>query len=133
MARRTGHCLGCGQHCCTRVGVPISGRLIDAGKRGEPVYALPIADPDYQHWLALHGIDGSRLFFVPPDASYQLLGGRYPVALFPARCRHLTEDGGCGIYGQPDRPQICDSWPAYPWELEALTPAGQAACGYSFT
>lgn len=113
--------------------MPVTRAQVGDAELGKPVFVAPIPDPDYQQWLAAHGIDGSRVMLLPNDASYQTLGGRYPVAIFAARCRHLTEDGACGIYGQPDRPQLCDAWPAYPWELDALTPAGRAACGYSFS
>lgn len=28
----------------------------------------------------------------------------------PVKCRYLTKDNKCGIYGKPERPQFCKAW-----------------------
>ncbi len=48
---------------------------------------------------------------------------------FDQTCRHLAEDGRCGIYNEPYRPSICAEFPAHPSDLVGL-PEGY--CGYSF-
>lgn len=83
-------------------------------------------DADYNRWLALHGYEPK--FELPPDAHIVALGGRL-VALWRKSCQELQADGRCGIYN--DRPQVCQDWPAAPWELAALEEA-EALCGYSF-
>ena len=45
----------------------------------------------------------------------------------PIRCSVLTEEGRCGVYGTPDRPQVCGDWPTSPRDL-LETPW----CGYRF-
>ncbi len=31
------------------------------------------------------------------------------------RCKYLTEDNLCGIFGQPERPQVCSDFKACDW------------------
>jgi hypothetical protein len=101
---------------------------------------------DYQRWLSYHGIDSYwegpqfpptadsvLVVSAPKDGlTYQVFGGRHKTALLPQRCKYLTDEGACGIFGQPNRPQICADWPSQPWELLTLDQAGQLACGYQF-
>ena len=112
--------------------------------------------PDYQNWLQLHSIDSywegpswpptrdsvlvvsapkDGLLLTPDNQVVPQVFGdsrRHAIVLLEQSCKHLQPDGSCGIFGQPQRPQICAEWPSQPWELQTLTPAGQAACGYSF-
>lgn len=135
--RRSGSCHGCGQHCCTTVVVPFTRAMGEQFLAHKPVWVEPSGDPDYDHWLELHGIDGGSLWLVPQFAHYRVIGpdkdSRVPIAVIPLRCHALSDDGSCSLYGNDDRPQMCADWPWEPHHLLTLSPAGQAACGYSFT
>lgn len=134
-ATRVGECLGCGQHCCTSVVVELTRAMADQFLAHQPVVVPPREETDYDRWLALHAIDGTRPWVLPPATRFRVIWsarGRLPIATLPARCTALADDGSCSLYGTPERPDLCVAWPTDPRQLEMLAPAGQAACGYSF-
>lgn len=63
------------------------------------VHPQYLTNEDARRWVEYHGI---KLRRQPSGAVF---------AYISARCRHLTEDGLCGVYGTPDRPQVCANWP----------------------
>lgn len=78
-------------------------------------------EPDKRHWLELHGI---KLW----------QQGDYTWARIEARCRHLTDDNRCGIYGQPERPQVCAEFPFAQGDIDIVDEwAGEKVCSYSFS
>ena len=135
--QRHGTCHGCGQHCCTSVSLPLTHQQAEDFLAHQPVWVEPEADPDYQKWLALHGIAGDRVWMLPHSTRFYVIGrkpeGRVPIATIPLRCHALSDDGSCALYDSPDRPQMCAEWPWEPLHLETMTLAGRHACGYSFT
>ena len=77
--------------------------------------------PDIKNWVELHGI---RL--VKRD------GGVW--AYIQATCRELQEDNSCGLYGKPERPNVCAEWPFNQAEINDLDAfVGEKTCSYSFT
>lgn len=56
-----------------------------------------------------------------------VMGTNRYLVKFPQRCQHLTEEGLCGIYGKPERPQFCSDWPQEPSQL-----VNDPYCGFSF-
>ena len=98
---RQGTCTeGCGA-CCTflRLQVP-------------PEYGT---NPDVRKWVELHDV---RL--------QELDGGLFAFIKQP--CSALTEEGLCGLYGTPERPDLCNSYPMTPAALTGI----QDVCSYSF-
>lgn len=69
-----------------------------------------------------------RQFYETRGVSFQQADGA-TFALINLSCPHLQQDGMCGIYGQPERPQICDEWPYQPWDLLPVADV----CTYSFS
>jgi hypothetical protein len=134
--KRVGHCLGCGQHCCAHVVVPLTPAMADAVLAHQPVWLEPSGNPDYEAWLGLHGLPVNQVQLLPTDTSYSVISDgttRVPVAWIHRACRALQADGSCALYDQPDRPQMCGDWPYEPLNLLTMSRAGQRACGYHFT
>lgn len=166
MSIRIGSCLGCGQHCCSLIGLPwtpytqvMGSQLISRLPLKNIPYERVIAQnwSDYRKWLSYHNIDSywegdtlsdgsptsttTLVVSAPKDGVLldpagrvvpQVFGGKQALILLSLRCKFLQDDGSCGVYGTPERPDICAEWPSQPWELQTLDEAGQAACGYSF-
>lgn len=55
-------------------------------------FAVP---PDLSGYMALHG--------------YSVINGKVRVWI-DARCKALTPDNLCAIYGKPERPEICETY-----------------------
>ena len=92
----------CGSACCKSVILEVN-----------PAYR---ADADVANWISLHGItmferDGRTL------------------ARIPTPCTALDEAGRCGIYGQPERPDMCAAFPSAPASLDGI----EAVCTFTFT
>ena len=104
MFTRTGTCQPdvCGSACCRSLWLEIN-----------PFYRT---DPDLSNWVRLHGIE-------------LVERGDRTMALVPTPCRALDDHGRCGIYGQPERPQLCGAFPAAPASLDGV----EAVCTYRFT
>lgn len=134
---RSGTCHGCGQHCCSTVVLPLSHAQADDFLTHKPIWVSVRQDPDYNRWLALHGIDGERPWMLPTITRFSVIGrkpeARVPIATIPVRCHALNEDGSCALYDSPDRPQMCADWPLEPLQLATLSLVGQESCGYEFT
>ena len=97
---RKGECTGCGL-CCQSVRIQCP-----------PNYA----EPDVANWLSLHGI-----------SILEVAGATY--ASLNRRCSALAlDDRTCTLYGKPERPGLCASFPATPAALSGL----EDACGYRF-
>ncbi len=77
-----------------------------------PTYA---SDPDVRNWIELHGLH------------VQQISGATFVNV-PKPCLALGEQGECTLYGKPERPQVCASYPATPDALNGIL-----ECGFSFT
>ena len=73
-------------------------------------------NPDVKNWVELHGVK-----VVTMD------GGTFAVLQQP--CSALTEEGLCSLYGTPERPDLCNHWPATPAALMGV----EDDCSYSFT
>lgn len=103
---RVGICReGCGA-CCEFLIVNVN-----------PVYM----EPDKKAWIELH--TGLRLF---RQESGAWLSIRLP-------CKHLTAEKACGIFGSPERPQVCADFPSVQTDIAILEDAfGKGACSYSF-
>lgn len=54
--------------------------------------------------------------------------GKYIRLELDQRCQHLTDEGLCAIYGQPERPQVCIDYPKHPTDIIGL----EEPCGYAF-
>ena len=76
-------------------------------------------EPDRKKWIELHGI---RLF--------RQEGGVWASIRGP--CRHLTTEKECGIFGEPERPQVCAGFPYSARDVALLNDWAAAACSYSF-
>ena len=75
-------CSGCGAYCCKTLVFP----------HGRPSHRRNL---DYlQFALGFPGVEVGV-----SDGEWQLV--------VRARCRHLTDDDRCGVYGSPERPSIC--------------------------
>ena len=72
--------------CCTYVRLPLARVL----------------SQDEVHWLELH-------------PGVQVHAG-WLLHLEPLRCEALTEDGLCTLYGFPERPEMCSTWPDDPFD-----------------
>ena len=81
-----------------------------------PVYM----EPDKRRWLELHGI---KLAWRNGNA----------WATVDLSCQELTEDGKCGIFGSPERPQVCSDFPFAAVDIGLVNAwAGSDICSYSF-
>lgn len=78
-----------------------------------PIY---LNDPDLASWVRLH-----RIELVERE-------GR-ALARIPMACSALGGKGQCNLYGQPDRPQLCETFPMAPASLFGI----EDACTYTFT
>lgn len=58
-------------------------------------------------WLKAHGITVLRRT------------GRL-LAYVPVRCGSLKDDGTCGLFGSPERPRTCLTYPEHPQDIEGL-------------
>ena len=77
-------------------------------------------EPDKRRWLELHGI---RL--AQRDG---LVWARIDVI-----CQALTEAGACGLFGTPERPQMCADFPFVSADIAIVDDwAGQQVCSYAF-
>lgn len=127
---REGQCLGCGQHCCAEVLLPLSADAATAVRAGLGGWTvLETNDPGTVDWLSYHGL--GLVVHVPPSAALRQVGAA-TMAVLPIPCTHLLPDGRCAVYGTDLRPSICDEFPTSPLHLTTLSPEGQAACGYRF-
>ena len=101
---RAGECNSCGA-CCKFVLLAVHPSYLDADRR---------------RWLELHDI---RL--------HERDGLVWATVNTP--CRHLTEDNHCGIFGQPERPQLCAEFPFVQGDIGLVNEwAGEDVCSYSF-
>lgn len=103
--QRSGSCDQCASgsikgECCTHLAFPVS--------------ETAAANPDVVHFFRLHGVE-IRFW------------GDQPLAIVPLPCSQLQANGDCGLYGQPERPDVCQAGPLNPW-AGALNPH----CSYSF-
>jgi Fe-S-cluster containining protein len=85
--RRTYHqlvdaCAGCAAHCCKTLVFPL---------------ARPTARRNLDYMQFLLGFPGIEVG-VTDDAW---------VLVVRTRCRHLTAENRCGVYGRPERPSLC--------------------------
>lgn len=74
---------------------------------------LPLARPltlDEEHWVSLHS-----------GVSIKHMGRTVRIEI---ACSALTEDGLCSLFGSPERPEMCASWPD---DVANQAPAG---CAY---
>ena len=101
---RVGECNGCSA-CCRFLILQVNPAYLESDRR---------------HWIELHGI---RL--------YEKDGGTWAVINSP--CEHLTEAGQCGIYGAPERPEACNTFPAFQHDIDLVDEwIGEKTCSYSF-
>lgn len=100
---RQGACqpVACGSACCRFMVLEVN-----------PIYRT---DRDQAAWLGLHGVDLLEV------------NGR-TVARVPVPCSALTEAGACGLYGTPERPEMCETFPDGPLALIGL----EDVCTYTF-
>lgn len=96
---RTGGCNACGA-CCRDVVVEV---------------VAPPDVEDWAKWLNLHGhdlVERNGKYFLRVDGA----------------CRHLQQDGACGVFGTEERPEMCSDTPIHPDALDGLP-----SCTYKFT
>ncbi len=91
----------CGSACCQSIWIEVN-----------PFYRT---DPDISNWVRLHGID-------------LVERGDRTLARIPVACTALDQHGGCSLYGQPERPYLCDAYPAAPASLDGV----RDVCTYTF-
>lgn len=105
MWTRTGACQPerCGSACCTFTLLEVN-----------PVY---LRQPDLASWARLHGIELTEWH-----------QGRV-LAKLSLSCSALDGDGRCSLYGQPERPDLCATFPFAPADLLGL----ESVCTYTFT
>lgn len=102
---RRGYCAeGCGA-CCEGVTLNV-----------HPAYN----EKDVRKWLELHGIRLTER------------GGAL-WAYVPTPCRELQPNKQCGLYGKPERPQLCSEWPFSQGEIATLTEQTGTNCTFYFT
>ena len=104
--KRVGECLGCGSNCCSFAAIPVN---LDREQHA-----------DYLLWLSYH------------DIEIKDIEGVGQLAILPIQCKQLQPDGKCALYGQPERPIMCERWPQQPWEIALMAEKGQRECGFSF-
>ena len=98
-----------------------------------PVNEQAARDEDFLNYLNIHGLS---IVKIGQDYSVDLRGRKCRVVQYgeaygvstPAKCRHLLDNNLCGVYGKPERPQMCDTFPQHPAEF-----IGLADCSYSFS
>lgn len=101
---RLGECNSC-TACCQFLILQVNPAYLDADRRA---------------WIELHGI---HLF--------EQDGGVW--VRINASCHRLTTDGKCGVFGLPERPQMCDQFPAVQTDIDLVDEwAGERVCSYSF-
>ena len=101
---RLGECSACAA-CCKFLLLNVNPAYMGADKR---------------RWIELHGI---RLF--------EQGGGVW--AMINATCRHLTNEGRCGVFGTPERPQACEDFPFVQSDIDLVDRKyGKGTCSYSF-
>ena len=101
---RRGHCApSCGA-CCEGLALCV-----------HPGYE----EDDVRKWLELHGIRLSKR------------GGAL-WAWIPTPCRELQPNKECGLYGKPERQQLCSDWPYNQGEIEALKDYTGTNCTFYF-
>ena len=77
-------------------------------------------DADRRRWIELHGIRLSERD-----------GGVW--ARIDIACQHLTDDGKCGVFGTPERPETCGTFPFVQADIDLVDEwAGEKVCSYSF-
>ena len=92
----------CGSACCRFIALEVN-----------PVY---LADADAANWIGLHGIELMER------------AGR-TLARIPVPCSALDQTGNCLLYGQPERPSLCEAYPMTPASLFMV----EDVCTFSFT
>jgi len=104
---RTGECTsGCGA-CCRFLRLQVNPQYLEVA--------------DARHWIELHGI---RLDRGEEGATW---------AHIPLACSALTEEGLCGLYGTPERPLTCETFPTSQADIDRVNAAaGEAVCSYAF-
>ena len=104
--QREGDCtVGCGA-CCKFLTINVN-----------PDY---YTSEDAKAWVELHGI------------RVRMSGGVCWMDI-PTPCSALTDDGRCGIYGKPERPKGCDTFPQSQAEINLVDDfTGEKVCTYSF-
>jgi hypothetical protein len=75
-------CAGCAAHCCKTLMFPL---------------ARPVARRNLDYMQFLLGFPGIEIGVT--DDAWMLV--------VHARCRHLTADNRCGVFGRPERPSLC--------------------------
>ena len=104
---RQGYCKpDCGQ-CCKLIALQVHPQYYE--------------QEDVRHWIELHGIKLER----------RENGGVW--AYIPSACSELQPDNSCGLYGKPERPDVCLEWPFNQAEIDDLDKqVGEKTCTYSF-
>jgi Fe-S-cluster containining protein len=92
----------CGSACCRFIVLEVN-----------PIY---LADADTAAWVRLHGIELTER------------NGR-TLARLPLPCTALDSDGRCTLYGSPERPDICVTFPVTPAALLGV----DNVCTFAFT
>jgi Fe-S-cluster containining protein len=80
-------CTGCQAHCCTTLVFP---------------HPIPVERRNLDYLQFALGFPGIELGIA--DGVWQLI--------VKTRCRHLTADNRCGVFGQPHRPMLCKYYDA---------------------
>lgn len=101
---RVGECNGCSA-CCRFLILQVNPAYLEADRR---------------NWIEMHGI---HLF--------EQDGGVW--ARINATCTHLTAEGKCGVYGLPERPQACATFPTVQADIDLIDEwASEKVCSYEF-
>ena len=102
---RTGECNNCSA-CCRFLILQVNPAYLEADRR---------------KFVELHGI-----------ALFEQDGGVW--ARIDAACKHLTDEGKCGVYGTAERPQACADFPFVQSDIELVDAwAGDKVCSYEFS
>lgn len=152
---REGGCTaGCGA-CCEALVIPITGDMQMAGTEALEIDVAPeVAQrpgfEDWEYWLGLHDVylfrEGKRLYAQVPVDGIRVEGydgtdlpGYFGIAVInklgtllahiPKRCQELTDDRKCGLFGTPQRPLMCATYPQHPYDIEGL----EQVCTYRFS
>ena len=101
--QRSGTCQPnvCGSACCRFMWLAV-----------DPQY---LQQADMLAWVRLHGIDVVEW-------------AGWTMARIPIPCTALDGEGRCSLYGMPERPTICSSFPVAPADLLGI----DAACTFTF-
>ncbi len=96
-------CAGCSAHCCTKL-------------------VFPHSPPTH-----VSNLDYYRFCLGFPGIELGVADGQWSI-IVNTRCRHLTDDNRCAVYGKPERPQICkyyDEWTCtYKSQFDLARPEG---------